>query len=211
MTLNPFGRLPRKESGAVPFPDDQALVRSVVGDRDEKAFALLYDRHAPLVYGIALRMLGRSQEAEDVLQQVFLAFWERASSFDPSKGSPAAWLVVMARSRGLDALRRRRVRREGDGAAFSQDDGVDPLAGLPDPGAPVLDGLVTEERRAHVRRALASLPPPQRVVLEEAFFGGLTQEEIAAKLGEPLGTVKTRIRSGMMKLAGMLSPGEVRS
>jgi RNA polymerase sigma-70 factor (ECF subfamily) len=182
------------------------LVQRMARDRDGASFASLYDRLAPAVFGLALRMLGRREEAEDVLQDVFLAMWEKAASYDASRWPAAAWALVMTRSRCLDRLRRRQVRKEGIPAG---EEDADPLAGLPEPGVPMLDGLATEERRAEVCRALGALPPAQRSVLEAAYFEGLTQEQIAGRQGEPLGAVKTRMRLGMRKLAEMLSAGKI--
>jgi RNA polymerase sigma-70 factor (ECF subfamily) len=172
----------------------------VARDRDGAAFSRLYDRYAPLVYGTALRLLSNPAEAQDLLQDVFVYAWENASRFDARRGEAPAWLVTIARSRALDRLRRRAVRREADRPAAADDDAEDLLARLPDGEPPLLELLSDEERRREVLEALAALPAPQREALETAYFGGLTQQEVAEKLGEPLGTVKTRMRLGLMKL-----------
>jgi RNA polymerase sigma-70 factor, ECF subfamily len=189
----------------MPPLDDAELIRRMARDRDPQAFAALYDRHAPRVFGLACRMLGRGPDAEDALQDAFLSVWKHAAVYDPLKAPVAAWVLLIARSRCIDRLRRRGLRREKEPAVFSSDEDGDLLQSLPEPGAPVLDRLEAQEQRARVTRALKALPPPQRAALEAAYFEGLTQQEIADKLKEPLGTVKTRMRLGLMKLAEALS------
>ena len=168
------------------------LIRRMAdGDRD--AFARFYDLHAPLAYGVLRRMLP-PEEAAEVLQDVFWELWRAADEFDADRGTPAAWVLVRARSRGIDRLRTARRREEMTAT---------PLAdALADETAPN-PGVLVEERDA-VRGALAALPENQRDVIELAFFGGLTQTEIAARLGQPLGTVKTRMRLGMDRLRGLV-------
>ncbi len=192
----------------MPLPEDAALVQRMARDRDPEAFSAFYDRHAPRVFGLACRMLGRREEAEDLLQEIFLALWERAAAYDPAKGPVIAWVLVVARSRCLDRLRRRSLREDKERTIFSSEEEGDRLLALPEPGAPLLEVLAKAEGDAAVRRALESLPPPQRAALEAAAFEGLTQREIAEKTGEPLGTVKTRMRLGLMKLAEILSTGK---
>jgi RNA polymerase sigma-70 factor, ECF subfamily len=189
---------------------DADLIKRVAGRRDEAAFAELYDRHAPLVFGLACRILGQKQEAEDVLQQVFFFLWEKAASYDAARSPVPAWLSVIARSRCLDRLRRRKGREDKEDTLFSGREDGDVLLPLPEPGLPVLEQMEGEERRAAVARALGSLPPDQKTVLDAAYFEGLTQREISEKLGEPLGTIKTRMRLGLKKLADILSAGKKR-
>ena len=168
------------------------LIRRVAdGDRD--AFARFYDAYAPLAYGVLRRILV-PEEAAEVLQDVFWELWRAAGEFDERRGTPEAWVVVRARSRGIDRLRSAR-RREEMSARPLTDVAPDDVA--PNPG-------VVVEEREQVRGALAALPENQRRVIELAFFGGLTQSEIAARLGEPLGTVKTRMRLGMDRLRGLV-------
>jgi RNA polymerase sigma-70 factor, ECF subfamily len=168
------------------------LIRRMAGgDRD--AFARFYDAYAPLAYGVLRRMLG-PEEAAEVLQDVFWELWRRADEFDARRGSPEAWVVVRARSRGIDRLRSAR-RREEMSASPLTDVATDEAA--PNPG-------VVVEVRETVQGALAALPEGQRRVIELAYFAGLTQSEIAARLGQPLGTVKTRIRLGMDRLRGLI-------
>jgi RNA polymerase sigma-70 factor (ECF subfamily) len=190
--------------------EDIALIRRVARGRDGDAFSRLYDRHAPMVFGLAVRMLGRREEAEDLIQEVFLSVWERAASYDAARAPVGAWILVMARSRCLDRLRRRALRQDKERTIYSGGEEGDLMLDLPEPGAPVLDLLEASERRAEVVRALGALPEPQRAALEAAYFGGLTQQQIAEKTGEPLGTVKTRMRLGLLKLAELFAAGEKR-
>jgi RNA polymerase sigma-70 factor, ECF subfamily len=172
-----------------------ALVQQMAsGDSD--AFLRFYERYASLAFTFALRLLGSRSDAEDLLQEVFLQVWRQARDYSPERGSPEAWLITMTRSRAIDKLRALR-RRE-----------MSPLS--PDE-PPRLEGGVqakpatqTSEAKLTVQGVLAKLPETQRTVLEMAYFDGLTQFEIAARLGEPLGTVKTRMRTGLERLRGFL-------
>jgi RNA polymerase sigma-70 factor (ECF subfamily) len=180
---------------------DEALVVLVSG-RDERAFELLYDRYSDLVYSVALRVLADPTLAQDVTQEVFLRLWRAPSSYDANRGRFANWLVSVARNRAVDEVRmrgRRRLREVGPAALDDPPDGQ-----AEDPSATAEADL---DRRA-VRRALVGLPEEQRLALELAYFGGLTQQEIAQVLNQPLGTVKTRTRLAMKKLRLALK-GEV--
>ena len=161
------------------------------GDRD--AFAPFYDAYAPLAYGVLRRMLA-PEEAAEALQDVFVELWRRASEFDPGRGTPEAWVLVRARSRGIDKLRSTRRREEMTAS---------PLIDLASDEAAPGPGRVVEDRDT-VRGALAGLPEPQRRVIDLAFFAGLTQSEIATRLGLPLGTVKTRMRIAMDRLRALV-------
>lgn len=168
--------------------------------RDIAAFEALYDRHAALVYSVAYRVVGNAQVAEDVTQEVFLRLWRRPDLFDVSRGRFTTWLVSVTRNRAVDEVRSmgRRLQHE-----IAQPDAGPPDIGdasAPDPEA---EAQLTLEREA-VQAALATLPEEQREALFLAYFGGLTQQEIAERLGQPLGTVKTRIRLGMKKLRDRL-------
>jgi RNA polymerase sigma-70 factor (ECF subfamily) len=154
------------------------------------ALGELYDRYAGLVNGLALRILRNTAEAEDVVQEVFVQVWRQAERYDASRGSTEAWLCMIARSRALDRLRRRTARREEPSESFAG-------AGAETPR--------TEEALA-VRKALESLSADQRRALELAYYEGLTQTEIAERLQEPLGTIKTRIRTAMIRLRDVLGP-----
>lgn len=178
--------------------DDEALLRRVRA-HDEAALAALYDRHAGLVFTVALRVLGDRALAEEVLQDTFLRCWQGAETYQPGRGHVAGWLLGIARNRAIDALRSRSHQaRLREGA---------PLPGDETGAAPRATG--TEDAvalREAVGAALAGLPAAQRRVVELAYYGGLTQGEIARQLGEPLGTVKTRTRAAMGRLRDLLRP-----
>jgi RNA polymerase sigma-70 factor (ECF subfamily) len=173
---------------------DEALVLRVRG-RDEHAFEQIYSRYADLVYSVALRVLADPALAQDVTQEVFLRIWRAPASYDVSRGRFANWLVSVARNRAVDEVRmrgRRRLREVGVSAVPE-----DPPDGrIEDPSV----AAQAEAERVVVRRALRALPEEQRTALELAYFGGLTQQEIAQLLNQPLGTVKTRTRLAMKKL-----------
>ena len=179
---------------------DQAVLGRM-GRGDDAALAELYDRHARPVYSLALRILQDAADAEDVVQEVFTQAWRQASRYDPSRGAPAAWLLTMARSRAIDRLRARRVRPDGLGLPDNLRDIPDP----PDKSTPADAQLVSAEQVERVRKALSALPLLQRVALELAYYEGLTHAEIAERLEQPLGTVKTRIRLAMLKLRDVLA------
>lgn len=170
---------------------DRALVAAMEA-RDADALGALYDRHAARLLGLAHRILGDTGEAEEVVQETFLYAWRSASAFDASRGSVLAWLIVAARSRSIDRLRARKPSTRGR-------DGVDPLARLAAPGD-VESESAAREWESECRAAIGKLPSEQREALDLAYFEGLTHSEIAERTGSPLGTVKTRIRLGLMKL-----------
>ncbi len=166
--------------------DDMRLIARVRAG-DQQAMSELYDRYAKVVYAVALRVLQDANAAEDVLQDIFLQLWRNADAFDASRGTLAAWLAVIARHRSIDRLRKRRPEVDIDDCV---------IAGGPDLSAEAERNLVVEK----VRTVLAEMDPNQRKALELAYFQGLTHSEIAAKTGEPLGTIKTRIRGGLQVL-----------
>jgi RNA polymerase sigma-70 factor (ECF subfamily) len=169
----------------------QAIAR-----RDESALRSLYDRYRLILFGLLVRILNSREEAEDILQEVFLQVWRRATDFDERRGKPFTWLVTLARSRAIDRLRHLSSRERTANAA---------AAGRTDETSDAAQDAFQSEQRELVAGALAELPEEQRRALMLAYFEGLTQSEIAARLGTPLGTVKTRMRSGMMKLRELLS------
>jgi RNA polymerase sigma-70 factor (ECF subfamily) len=180
--------------------DLAAIQRMASGDGS--ALADLYDRHGRSVYGLAARILGDPAEAEDLTQDVFTLAWKNAARYDPARGAVAAWLLVTTRTRAIDRIRARRSRPQGG----SDDDGRK-MANIPD-GSPSVDVIVaTSQDAARVRVALADLPVDQRDALEQAYFQGLSHSEIAERTGIPLGTIKTRIRSGLQRLREAMAPG----
>jgi len=173
------------------------LIRGVAGG-DGQALASLYDATSRTVYGLLLRMLPDPSTAEEVLLDVYAQVWRQAGSYSAERGRPLAWLTTIARSRAIDRLRRGRQEQQ---LAAPLDEAVR-AAG----GASVEEGVRAGEVRALVRAALDALAPEQRDVIELAYYGGMSQSEIAAARGLPLGTVKTRTRLGMMRLREMLRP-----
>lgn len=178
----------------VGFSDEELLRR--IARRDPAALASLYDRYAPLVYGLARRIVRDEGQAEDLVQEVFLRVWNRPQVYDQGRGSFRAWLLSVAHHLAVDLIRRR--RRE---VTYQEKlaDSFDP----PDP----FEKVISQVDGAKVRSLLDRLPPEQRQVVVLAYFEGLTQREIAERLGEPLGTVKTRLRLGIMKLRALYEDG----
>lgn len=174
------------------------LIRQMA-DGDQAAFARFYDRYAPLVFALIVRIVRERAEAADVLQEVFWEAWRGASGYDPERGSPEAWLVTRARSRAIDRVRA--LRRRGETFAAPVDEA---LAAAP--ADPAGDPAQRAAERGAVRSALERLPEPQREVIELAYYGGLTQTEIAERLKQPLGTVKTRIRLALERLRQVVQP-----
>jgi RNA polymerase sigma-70 factor (ECF subfamily) len=174
--------------------DDVALLKAIAG-KDEKALSQLYDRYRVVLFGLLVRILNNREEAEDVLQEVFLQVWRRARDYDVDRGRPFTWLVTLARSRGIDRLRSV-ASRERVAAASARD----PIEETSD----AIADAVRSEQRGIVTSALSQLPEEQQRPLVLAYFDGLTQSEIAERLGAPLGTVKTRMRTGMLRLREVL-------
>lgn len=173
-----------------------AQLLEAITKRDEQALAALYDRYASILFGLLLRILHDRAEAEDVLQEVFLRVWQRAADFDEARGRVFTWLVTIARSRAIDRLRAIQSRgRVAEEAARESTFTSVPSA--------VADAIASEQREV-VAQALAEIPEDQRRTLVLAYFEGLTQSEIAARTGEPLGTVKTRTRAGLARLRAIL-------
>ena len=169
---------------------DDEDVRLVVrlAERDVEAAADLYDRYAPHVYALARRVVRSESEAEDVVQDVLMQAWQSASAYDPRRGSVLAWLLVMTRTRSIDRLRARQSRPSGDNTL---------LPALPGNETPALDLMLVAEQGDRVREALNALPADQRTPLELAYYEGLTQSAIAQALSQPLGTIKTRMRTAL--------------
>ncbi len=176
---------------------DEQLIEDVArGDRH--AIEVLYDRYSSAVFGLALKTLRDREAAEEAVQEVFWRVWQRAKSFDRNR-SFAPWLFGIAHNYCIDELRRRRARPQ----SVYEDDEHPILSGIAD-STDVSEAALESEQRRIVQSALQQLPVEQRQALELAYFGGLTQQEIAARLGNPLGTIKTRMRLGLQKLRGIL-------
>jgi RNA polymerase sigma-70 factor, ECF subfamily len=181
---------------AADLPDNPVSLLRLMAGGDREAFDRFYDRYASLVFTCALRLLGSRSDAEDLVQEVFLQGWRQAQSYRPERGSPEAWLITMTRSRAIDKLRSTRQREM---SPLPPDELARPAGGLP--AEPPTQAL---EAKLMLEGVLTRLPEAQRAVLELAYFDGLTQSEIAARLREPLGTVKTRMRAGLERLRGFL-------
>ncbi len=176
--------------------DEEIL--AAIQRRDDAALAELYDRYGRLAFGLAYRILGERGTAEDIVQEAFLAVWRRASSFQADRGSARAWLMSIVHNASIDRRRGRYKREQTDVA-------LDDLAFKLETGAEDTFDLVSERIEAeHVRAALGGLPVEQREAIELAYFGGLTQQEIATRTGTPLGTVKSRMRLGLHKMRSLL-------
>jgi RNA polymerase sigma-70 factor (ECF subfamily) len=194
------GRPPHREL-ADPAADIDAIRRAAGGDAD--ALAALYDRHSRIIYSLAFRIIGDASDAEEVVQDVFAQVWRQAARYDTSRGAVIAWMLMMTRSRAIDRIRSRR------GLPPVAPDSWKGLAEMVDPAqGPELTTL-TADQIGRVREALNALPLTQRLAIQLAFYEGLTHVEIAERLEEPLGTVKTRIRLGLLKLRDAVT--EIRS
>ncbi|MCM3877738.1 MAG: sigma-70 family RNA polymerase sigma factor [Thermoanaerobaculia bacterium] len=174
--------------------DPELFARIAAGDRE--AFGAFYDRHAPVLFGFCVRILKDARDAEDVLQETFVQAWRDAGRFDPSRASVKTWLFTIARSRALDRWRSRRSVEQRFPAAGGE---VLDRAGAGD------GGQDAAAMRAYVGRCLGKLSENEQAVLRLAYFDGYTQEEIAVRLNEPLGTVKSRTRSGLAKLKAIVA------
>lgn len=190
----------RPRSAETDADDREDLHRLAAGDGD--AAARLYDRHARAVYSLVLRIVNDEGDAEDVVQEVFAQAWRQAARYDASRGAVGAWLLLMARSRAIDKLRSVRARPGSRSA--------DDPAAIDDMPAPLRDAptaIIDAENARLVQRALAELPLLQRLVIELAYYEGLTQREIADRLEQPLGTIKSRLRLGLLRLRDALAEG----
>jgi RNA polymerase sigma-70 factor (ECF subfamily) len=172
--------------------EDALLVR--VGQKDSRAFEALYDRYGGAVYSLAVKMLRDRQTAEEIAQEVFLAIWRGARDFDPARGSARSWILSLAHHKSVDAVRRQRLRT------------TEPLSETMTAEADVAQDALRGVTGTEVQNALAALSDGQREAIVFAYYGGYTQQEIATRLRVPLGTVKTRMRDGMLRLRTALEP-----
>jgi RNA polymerase sigma-70 factor (ECF subfamily) len=184
--------------------DDPHLAEQVALGSAE-ALEVLYDRYARVVHTFAARMLDDRHAGEELLQEVFVRVWRQAGTYAPERGTFVTWLLSITHNMAIDAIRKRQRRPQKAIAA----DPVLLLANVTDSGPPVEQHAELGMLRDVLREAIARLPEPQRVAIELAYFRGLTQREIADELGEPLGTIKTRMRLGMRKLREHLEEHEV--
>ena len=176
--------------------DREAFKR--VAEGDHAALGEVYDRHGRLLYSLALRIVGDTSDAEDVVQDVFTQAWRNARRYDAGRGTVLAWLLTLTRSRAIDRIRGRKVRPEA-----TRDETV--LSTIADGAAPADEQLAWAGRASEIRAAVHGLSVLQRVAIELAFYEGLTHAEIADRLELPLGTVKTRIRQGLLRLRDRLA------
>jgi len=170
---------------------DLALIARIRAG-DEQAVAALYDCYSGIVYSVALRVLSDSAAAEDVLQEVFLQLWRKPDAFDASRGALGPWLAVIARHRAIDRLRKRQPETDIEDTVLFVDGDLE-------------EEVARAEAAGKVRSALTAIPPEQRALVELAFFQGLSHSEIAERTGQPLGTVKTRIRSALLAIRKALT------
>lgn len=194
------GVSPESPSDVAGADVDRELIRSIAAGSAD-ALATLYDRHASTVFGLARRITGRLEDAEEVVQDVFSQVWRQAGRYEARRATVAGWLAVVARTRAIDRVRAR-VARPDHVAAVEPGAMPGLSTSAPDPEQITLSG----DNVRRVREALVTLPDAQRSLLELAFYEGLTHAEIAARTGIPLGTVKTRVRTAMITLRGALAP-----
>ncbi len=183
-----------------PEESSESILLERIKTGDEGAFAEFYDRLSPLLFGLVFKILNDAREAEDVLQEGFLLVWKKAASYDPARSSPSTWATMIFRHKAIDRLRARERRSRGlEKAALEPETGGGGSDGQPE------KSIWQSESNSAVRSALERLPEEQREAIQFAFFTGLTQMQISEKLGAPLGTIKARIRRGMLKLREYLT------
>ncbi len=186
----------RVNDETTPDLDDELLRRIGVGDRD--AFGVFYDRYSTLMFSVACKILNNSNEAEDVLQETFVQIWEKAERFDPKLGKASSWAATLTRNKAIDRIRasqRRSRLAEEAGAELAITNEVADTAN---------EAVHGHDKAKIIQSAIGELPAEQRHAIELAYFSGLTQHEISEKLNEPLGTIKARIRRGLLKLRDQL-------
>lgn len=193
-----------EQDRAYPDLEDAALV-ALMAAQDSRALETLYERHARIVFSFALRIVGDPASAEEIVQEAFFRSWQQATRFTEGRGTYVTWLLSITHNLAIDEIRKRQRRPQ-------RADSADPvllLTNLNDPGLSVEDRAMQGSWRDEIETALKAIPDAQREAIELAYFSGLTQREIADQLGEPLGTIKTRMRLGMRKLRETLEQREV--
>jgi len=185
-------------SRLVASPERDFELFRLIGARDRAAFAEFYDRHVTRLYSVARKILNDTTEAQDVVQDVFVQIWEKAGNFDPKLGQPSYWVITLVRNKAIDRIRASQRR-----AKLADDAGAE-AALTTGTGESAHEGLHGQEKAGLIRSALVELPADQRHAIELAFFSGLTQHEISTQLSQPLGTIKARIRRGLLKLRDQL-------
>lgn len=170
-----------------------------IGQGERRSFELLYDRFSGVLFSTAFRVLNNQEAAEDVLQDVFVQIWEKAALYDPERGKPMTWAITLTRNKSIDRLRSTQRRNRLQDELKSESETVEQFDDRSS-----FDAVSSVETNEIVRGAIKKLSPDQREAIELAFLSSLTQTEIAERLNEPLGTVKARIRRGMMKLRELL-------
>ena len=181
-----------------PSPDKDVELLRRIAQQDGNAFAEFYDRHSTLLYSVACKILNEPSDAEDVLQETFVQIWEKAAYFDPGLGKASTWAAVLVRNKAIDRIRASRRR-----SRLNDDAGVE-IAIAHETENTVNDSVYGHDKARMIQTAIVELPSEQRQAIELAFFSGLTQNEISEKLKQPLGTIKARIRRGMLKLRDQL-------
>lgn len=200
-TFSPLSRQPSSRAPTGDHGDPWAAWVSAIADGDPGALASLFDAARPWVYAVVLRIVGGSSDAEETVLEVFHQVWRTASAWDPTRGSVRAWLGAISRSRAIDLKRRlERVR------TYEAPLDHEPLSRFPCGSGDPEGHSLGRERRGSVRSALAQLPPSQRQAIELAFFEGLSYRQVAKHLGEPEGTIKSRIRFGIKRLEALIPP-----
>lgn len=185
--------------------DEQLLRR--IQDGDFEAVEQLYNRYNRTAFALALRVLTDPEGAEDVVQEVFLRIWRQPGYYDPARGRFPTWLMSVVRNLCIDQIRKRRHQ----GVSLDQEESQEHLNFLAEKALPLEEEVWSKLRRDSVRKAMSGLPDEQRKMIELAFFGGYTHQEIAERTGQPLGTVKSRIRQGLLKLKGLLQGSQLES
>jgi RNA polymerase sigma-70 factor (ECF subfamily) len=190
--------IPAPYGGRMTLPAEIPALMQRIAQRDDKALAELYGRFSKAIYNVIFGIVKRKEDAEEILCEIFFQVWEKAPTYDIAKGSVYTWLLTMARNRSIDRLRSKGFKNGKAESAMEPDD----MAGLDHNSQ--LDNVVLAERAGMVKAALGKISQDQRRVLETAYFEGQTQTEIAATLGVPLGTVKSRVRDGMKAMQALL-------